>query len=773
MNRSLLSLLIGSMAYVSGAQAFVVSDIRIDGLQRISAGTVFNALPIGVGDDVEAPAVADATRALFRTGYFKDIQIGQDGKVLVVTVVERPSISEIVISGNKAIKTDDLKKGLGKAGLSEGEIFQQATLDAIRQELERQYVAQGRYGANISTGIEALPRNRVKLSIKIKEGKVATISHVNIVGNKVYPLAQLLDLFELKESHWYSFFSSSDKYSREKLTGDLERLRSWYLDRGYINFNITSTQVGISPDKAHVYITVNIDEGDKYTIGDVKLAGDLIIPEEEAKKLLLAKPDQTFSRKVITQTEASLSRRLGNEGYTFANVTGVPRADNDKKTVALTFFVDPGRRAYVRRINFNGNTKTDDEVLRREMRQMEGASANTEKIELSKLRLERLGYFKEVNVETPPVPGTSDQIDVNYTVQEQPSGSITASVGYSQSDGLLLGGSINQSNFLGTGNKVSIGLNKSDVSQLYSFNFTNPYYTVDGVSRGFGMNYRTYDYKDSDISSYAADTWGGNVNFGYPLSETQSINFGVSVEGTKVSTGDTSPKVFKDYLEEEGDRFTNFKATLGWSESALNRGLLPTNGYSQSVSSQIAVPGSTTTFYKLVYKGQYFQPLTDSLTARFAARLGYAGAYGSTHDVPFFEHFYAGGFGSVRGFKDNTLGPKAKQNTEGGDYNSMGGDTLIEGTVEVLFPLPFIKDQRALRTSVFFDFGNVFDNSGKKHEDVVDSSKPKLNELRYSAGLGLTWITPLGPLTFSLSKALNAKGEDETQIFQFSLGAPF
>ncbi|WP_330926790.1 outer membrane protein assembly factor BamA [Candidatus Sororendozoicomonas aggregata] len=773
MNRSLLSLLIGSMAYASGAQAFVVSDIRIDGLQRISAGTVFNALPIKVGDDVKVPAVADATRALFRTGYFKDIQMGQDGKVLVVKVVERPSISEIVISGNKAIKTDDLKTGLGKAGLSEGEIFQQATLEAIRQELERQYVAQGRYGASISTELEAQPRNRVKLSIKIKEGKVATISHVNIVGNKVYPLEELLDLFELKESHWYSFFGSSDKYSREKLSGDLERLRSWYLDHGYINFNITSTQVAISPDKAHVYITVNIDEGDKYTISDVKLAGDLIIPEEEAEKLLLAKPDQTFSRKVITQTETSLSRRLGNEGYTFANVTGVPKPDHDKKTVALTFFVDPGRRVYVRRINFNGNTKTDDEVLRREMRQMEGASANTEKIEMSKVRLERLGYFKAVNVETPPVPGTSDQIDVNYTVQEQPSGSVTASIGYSQSDGLLLGGSISQSNFLGTGNKVSIGLNKSDLSQLYSFNFTNPYYSVGGVSRGFGVHYRTYDYEESDISSYAADSWGGNVNFGYPLSETQSINFGFGVEGTKVTTGDTSPQVFKDYLEKEGDSFTNFQATLGWSESELNRGLLPTRGYSQSVSSQIAVPGSTTTFYKLVYRGQYFQPLTDSLTARFATRLGYAGAYGNTDDVPFFEHFYAGGFGSVRGYKDNTLGPKAMEDTEGGDYNSMGGDTLIEGTIEVLFPLPFVKDQRSLRTSVFFDFGNVFDNSGNDHEGVVDSSKPSFSDLRYSAGVGLTWITPLGPLTFSLAKALNPKDKDETQVFQFSLGAPF
>ena len=422
MKRSLLSLLIGSMAYASGVNAFVVSDIRIDGLQRVSAGTVFNSLPIEVGDDVESLQIADATKSLFRTGYFKDIQMGRDGDVLVVSVVERPSISVIEIEGNKAIKTEDLMNGLRSSGLSEGEIFQQATLEAIRLELERQYVSQGRYGARIEANVEALPRNRVKLTIKVKEGKVATIRHINVVGNTVFPQEDIIDLFQLKVTGMFSFFGSSDKYSREKLSGDLERLRSYYLDRGYINFNITSTQVSISPDKQRVYITVNIDEGDKYTINEVKLAGDLIIEEEEAESLLLAKEGETFSRRAIISTEEVLSRRLGNEGYTFANVSGIPTPDHDNKTVDLTFFVDPGRRAYVRRINFTGNTKTEDEVLRREMRQMEGASANTQNIEQSKVRLERLGFFRQVDVETPPVPGSSDQIDVNYTVEEQPSG---------------------------------------------------------------------------------------------------------------------------------------------------------------------------------------------------------------------------------------------------------------------------------------------------------------------------------------------------------------
>lgn len=771
MKRSLLSLLIGSLAMAPAAQAFVVSDIRIDGLQRVSAGSVYNALPVEVGDDVQAADIAGATRALYQTGYFNDIRMAREGDILVVSVVERPTISAIDIEGNKAIKTEDLKTGLQRSGLAEGEIFQQATLEAIRLELERQYVAQGRYGASITTSVEAQPRNRVKLGIDIKEGKEATIEHVNIVGNKAFPKEELLALFELEPSRWYKFFSSSDKYSREKLAGDLERLRSWYLDRGYINVDISSTQVSISPDRQHVYVTVNIDEGEKYTISEVKLAGDLPISEEEADALVLAEPGQVFSRKLVTASEEVLTRRLGNDGYTFANITGIPTPDHESKTIELTFFVDPGRRAYVRRVNFVGNTKTDDEVLRREMRQLEGASANTRQIEQSRVRLERLGFFKQVDVDTQLVPGTTDVVDVTYTVEEQPSGNVTASIGYSQSDGLLLGGSVSQNNFLGTGNQVSVGLNRSDVSHLYSFSFLDPYFTVDGVSRGYDIYYRTYDFEDSDISSYAADTFGGNVRFGYPLSETQAINFSAGVDGTDITTGSATPKVILDYLDREGERFTNFKTSLGWSQSELNRGLLPTAGYSQSLSLSLALPGSTTTFYKLTYRGQYFHPLTDNLTARFSTRLGYGGAYGDTTELPFFENYYAGGFGSVRGYRDNSLGPKAEQNDGSGDYNSLGGDVLIEGSVEVLFPLPFVTDQRSLRTSVFFDFGNVFSSSCSHL--VEDCFRPDFKELRYSVGLGLTWITPLGPLTFSLAEALNAKGRDETQTFQFSLGTPF
>ena len=566
MKRSLLSLLCGSLALsASVANAFVVSDIRIDGLQRVSAGTVFNALPVSVGDDVDGTAVANAAKVLFRTGYFSDIEFGQDNDVLVVSVVERPSISKIDIKGNKAIKSEDLLKGLKQAGLAEGEIFQQATLEAIRLELERQYVAQGRYGASIETRVEARPRNRVSVTIDVKEGKVAAIKHMNIVGATLFPREDLLDLFELSPTNWLSWYSSNDKYSREKLSGDLEKLRSYYLDRGYINFSIASTQVSISPDKEQVFITINVAEGEKYTISEVNMAGDLIVPEEEIKELTLVKEGQTFSRKLLTSTEEFITRRLGNEGYTFANVTAIPRQNDDDKTVAVTFFVEPGRRAYVRRINFSGNLKTDDEVLRREMRQMEGGSANTAQIEQSKVRLERLGYFKGVSVETPAVPGTSDQIDVNYSVEEQPSGSITASVGYSQGEGLLLGGSVSQDNFLGSGNRVSVALNKSDVRQLYRFNFDDPYYTVDGVSRGYDVYYSSSNYDKSDISTYTSDTWGASMNFGYPLSETQSINFGFGFDGTSINDGTDTAQVITDYMRDEGKKFNSFKVNLGWS----------------------------------------------------------------------------------------------------------------------------------------------------------------------------------------------------------------
>ena len=772
------------------AESFTVSDIRVNGLQRVSAGSVFAALPLNVGEQIDDRRLVEATRSLFKTGFFQDIQLSRDGNVLIVNVVERPSISSIEIEGNKAITTEDLMKGLKQSGLSEGEIFQRATLEGVRNELQRQYVAQGRYSAEIETEVVPQPRNRVALKININEGTVAAIAHVNVVGNTVFSEEDLTDLFELKTTNWLSFFKNDDKYSREKLSGDLERLRSYYLDRGYIHMDIASTQVSITPDKKHVYITVNVNEGEKYTVSDVKLSGDLKVPEDEVKKLLLVKKGQVFSRKVMTTTSDLITRRLGNEGYTFANVNGVPEPNDENKTVSITYVVDPGKRAYVNRINFRGNTKTEDQVLRREMRQMEGGWASTYLIDQSKQRLERLGYFKEVNVETPAVPGTDDQVDVNYSVEEQPSGSITASVGFAQSAGLILGGSISQNNFLGTGNKVSIGLTKSDYQTRYNFGFVDPYWTVDGVSLGYNAFYRKTDYDklDVDVSSYSVNSLGAGVSIGYPISETSRLTYGLTVQRDNLDTGAYTVDEIFDFIEKEGDSFTNFKASIGWSESTLNKGVLANRGHSQSLVLESTIPGSDLSFYKLDYRGQIFAPLTENYTMRFHTELGYGDGYGSTDRLPFYENYYAGGFNSVRGFKDSSLGPrstpsKARNNGDGPDDQgrytdpdqdpqAFGGNIMITGGAELLFPLPFVKDQRQLRTVLFYDIGNVFDTdcpiSTTQGCDGV-----KFQDMAMSAGVGLTWITALGPLSFSLATPIKKPDNAETQIFQFSLGQTF
>ena len=575
----------------------------------------------------------------------------------------------------------------------------------MRNELQRQYVAQGRYSAEINAEVIPQPRNRVALKININEGTVAAISHQR--GGQHRLLRRRPDRPVRTEDHQLAVVLQERRQVRpRKLSGDLERLRSYYLDRGYINMDIASTQVSITPDKKHVYITVNINEGEKYTIRDVKLTGDLKVPEEEVKRLLLVQKGQVFSRKVMTTTSDLITRRLGNEGYTFANVNGVPEAHDDDKTVSVTFVVDPGKRAYVNRINFRGNTKTEDEVLRREMRQMEGGWASTYLIDQSKARLERLGYFKEVNVETPAVPGTDDQVDVNYSVEEQPSGSITASVGFAQSAGLILGGSISQNNFLGTGNKVSIGLTRSEYQTRYNFGFVDPYWTVDGVSLGYNAFYRKTDYDelDVDVASYSVNSLGAGMSIGYPISETSRLTYGLSVQRDQIDTGRYTVDEIYDFLDKEGDNFTNFKASIGWSESTLNKGVLATRGHSQSLTLETTLPGSDLSFYKIDYRGQVFAPLTDNYTMRFHTELGYGDGYGSTERLPFYENYYAGGFNSVRGFKDSTLGPRStpsRGEAEGGrpgtvrdpdqDPEAFGGNILITGGAELLFPLPFVR----------------------------------------------------------------------------------
>ncbi|VFB19842.1 outer membrane protein assembly factor BamA [Pseudomonas fragi] len=773
-------------ASLAHAQGFKIADIRINGLQRVSAGSVFGALPLNVGEQVDDQQLVESTRALFKTGFFQDIQLGRDGDVLVITVVERPSIANIDIEGNKAISTDDLMKGLKQSGLAEGEVFQRATLEGVRNELLRQYVAQGRYSAAVDAEVVAQPRNRVGLKIRIDEGEVAAIKHINVVGNSVFDQTELDDQFTLKTSNWLSFFKNDDKYAREKLSGDLERLRSYYMDRGYINMEILSTQVSISPDKKQVFITVNISEGAKYTVRDITLRGDLKVPEDQIHALLLVQKGQVFSRKLMTSTSDLITRRLGNEGYTFANVNAVPVPSKDGNTVDIEFVVDPGKRAYANRINFRGNTKTEDQVLRREMRQMEGGWASTYLIDQSKTRLERLGYFKEVNVETPAVAGVDDQVDVNYSVEEQSSGSITASVGFAQSAGLILGGSITQNNFLGTGNSASLGLTRSEYQSKYNIGFTDPYFTKDGVSLGYNAFYNKTDYNDyydDGVSYYSINSYGAGATLGYPINETSRISFGLTAQHDSIEPGTYSADEIYDFIDREGKEFTNFKANLGWSESTLNKGILATRGYAQNLNLMVTVPGSDLSFYKIDYTGQTFLPVSASTSLRFHTKLGYGNGYGSTDGLPFYENYTAGGEGTVRGFESGTLGPRNTPAT--GTYSSagqayysdrdteaLGGNIMITGGVEYLFPMPFIKDNKSLRTSLFWDVGSVY--SDKCYlSTTTGCGGVDLSQMASSVGVGVTWYSPMGPLSVNLALPIRKPDDAETQVFQFSMGQTF
>ncbi len=771
---------------------FVITDVRLQGLQRISPGTVFNLIPVGVGDRVDELGVRRLIRGLFASGFFKDIRIARDQGVLIVTLAERPAIESIEIEGNKAIKTEALMDGLGQQGLREGEIFKQATLERVGLELERQYVAQGRYGASIETEIEDLPRNRVEIKIVIEEGKNSGIRHLNIVGANVFDEEELLDELELKHPSLLSFYRNDDKYSREKLSGDLESLEAYYKDRGYADFDIYSTQVSITPDRRQVYITIGVEEGDVYNIGDVNVIGELgDVNVEDLQALLLVEEGQTFNQARITATEDRMTATLGNAGFTFATVSGVPNVQDDG-TVDVEFFVNSGKRAYVRRITFTGNELTQDEVMRRELRQMEGGWASTAYIDLSKVRLERLGYFKGVDVETPQVAGTEDQVDVNFSVEEQPSGSVSATVGYSQGFGLILGGNYSQTNVAGSGNSLGVGISASRFQKSASFNFFDPYFTLDGVSRGFNIFARRLDFDERNIARYATDSAGAGVNFGFPIGETQRINFGALVDWTDITEGAFAAQEISDFIEKNGQEAVNLKLNFSWSSSTLNRGIFADRGTSQSLAFEVAVPGSDTSFYKLTYQGERFFPITRNWTLRLRTRLGYGNGYGDTDRLPFYEHFFAGGFGSVRGFENSTLGPRATppfQRDINGDIvldpntgepltlsfgrreDPFGGNLLVEGSAELIFPLPFVDDNRQFRPAFFVDVGNVFQTECPSVATTCFDFSA--DDLRYSVGFGVTWLTGLGPMTFSLSTPFNTQSFDEEERFQFELGRTF
>ena len=787
---ALAGLLAGCLTCHAAAwDTFRVADIRLQGLQRVSAGTVFNLLPVEVGDPVDAVAVRELIRGLFGSGYFDNVQALRDGNVLIVAVDERPAIESIEIEGNKAIKTEALLEGLGAQGLRDGEIFKQATLTRVGLELERQYVAQGRYAATIETTAEELPRNRVAIQIDIVEGKNSGIQHINVVGNTIFPQKKLLDELDLKHPTLFSFIRGGDKYSREKLAGDLEKLESYYQDRGHVEMAIASTQVGITPDKQRVYVTVNIDEGDKYTVAEVDLIGELNDVDPEAvRSLFLVESGQTFSRALVTATEERITGVLGNSGYTFASASGIPEIHEDG-TVDVTFFIDAGKRAYVRRLSFAGNTLTHDQVMRREMRQMEGGWASAAMIDLSKVRLERLGYFEEVNVETPEAPGTDDQIDVEFNVKEQPTGSITGTVGYSEGWGLILAGGYQQQNVAGTGNSLSLNLSWSDFVKSVHFNYFDPYFTADGVSRGYNLFFRRSDFHARNLARFSTDSVGGGINFGIPVGETQRLQFGLTVEQTKITEGLFAALEIADFIRREGEDFLNFKAEALWRRSTLNRGLFPTAGRSQSLALEVAIPGSDLSFYKLRYDGEMYFPIANNWSLRLRTEIGYGGIYGDTATFPFYENFFAGGFGSVRGFESSTLGPRA---TEGPntivydrDGSPIGGNLLIEASAELIFPLPLVENMRQFRPVLFLDIGNVFNTdcptaerlaaaSGVPVEEIVlRCSEVSADELRYSAGISVTWLTGMGPMTFALSVPFNGAPWDEEEAFSFELGRTF
>ena len=629
--------------------SFVVSDIRLQGLQRVSSGTVFNLIPLSVGDSLDSLAVRNLMRTLFSSGFFKDIQLARDGRVLIVTVVERPAIESIELDGNKAIESDALLEGLADQGLKEGEIFKQVTLERMGLELERQYVSQGRYGAGIETEIEELPRNRVNIKINIEEGKSSGIKHLNIVGAKAFEQRELLDIIELKHPSLTSFYKNDDKYAREKLSGDLETIEAFYKDQGYADFDIESTQVSITPDRQQVYISIAIDEGDTYTVSDVNLVGELgDVKPEDLRNLIIVQEGQTFSQALITATEERLTTALGNGGFTFATASGVPRL-NDDGTADIEFFVDAGKRAYVRRITFTGNQVTQDEVMRRESRQMESGWASTAQIDLTKVRLERLGFFKGVEVETPQVAGSDDQIDVNFSLEEQPSGSISGTLAYSQGYGLIVGGNYQQSNLQGSGNSFNVGLSLSKFQKSVNVGYFDPYFTLDGISRGFNVFFRRLDYDERNIARYSTDSAGAGVNFGFPIGETQRIDFGVSAEHTKITAGFAAAQEISRFIEDNDEKALLLKGNLSWTRSTLNRGVFADRGSSQSLALVATAPGSDLEFYKLTYSGERYFPVTRSWTLKLRTELGYGGAYGDTSALPFYEHFYAGGFGSIRG----------------------------------------------------------------------------------------------------------------------------
>jgi outer membrane protein insertion porin family len=736
-----------------GLEPFEVRDIRVEGIQRTEAGTVFNYLPVKVGDTVDQERASAAVKALFATGFFKDVRLEAEGNVLVVIVEERPAVAQIDVSGSKEFDKDKLKEALKQIGLAESRIFDRAMLDRAEQELKNQYISRGKYGVQITTTLTPLERNRVAISFSISEGKVAKIRQIRFVGNQVFGDRTLEKQLTLRTPGWFTWYSKNDQYSKPKLQADLETLRSFYLNQGYLEFSIDSTQVSISADKRDIFITINLTEGKRYRVSEVKLAGELVAPEEELRAFIKLRKADVFSREKLTETTKLISDRLGNEGYAFASVNAVPEIDREKSEVSFTLYVDPGRRVYVRRIDITGNSNTRDEVIRRELRQMEASWYSTEKLNRSRQRVDKLGFFSEVQINTPAVAGVADQVDVEIKVTERATGNLTLGVGYSSAENVVLSAGVSQQNIFGTGNALSFQVNTGSINKTYSLSYTNPYFTDDGVSRGFDIYRRDTDVSSLDVASYDTSTVGLGLRFGVPVTEYDTINYGLAYEQTTIGVFSDTPQRYIDFVNSFGETTDNYLATASWARDQRDSVIYPTRGRYQRLGSEVGLPGGDLTYYRLTYQHQWYYPLSQNLTLLTNGQIGYAEGY-DNRPLPFFKNFYVGGVNSVRGYATASIGP---QDSNG---DALGGKRQLIGNLELLFPFPGLEKDKSVRLSTFVDAGYV----GDKYE---------FDKLRYSAGLAFGWYSPVGPLKLSFGRPINPAPDDETEEIQFTLGTIF
>ena len=740
---------------------FTIRDIRVEGAQRIEAGTIFSYLPLKVGDAVTDEKASAALKSLYDTGFFSDVRLESDHEVLVVIVQERPAIAKIDINGAKEFNKEQLTEALKSIGLAEARIYDKSLLDKAEKELKRQYLSKGRYSAQVTTTVTPMERNRVALTFNISEGEVARIKEINIVGATVFKEKTLLDQLQLTTSNWFTWYTKNDQYSKQKLSGDLETLRTYYQNHGYLEFAVDSTQVSITPDKQDIYITINVVEGQQYKVSDVKLAGQFIVPEDDLKKLVTLKSGDTFSREKVTNSTKAISDRLGNEGYSFANINANPDINKEGRTAAFTFVVDPGRRVYVRHINIFGNARTRDEVIRREVRQMEGGWYSIELVNRSKERINRLGFFSDVTVDSPPVPGTTDQVDVNFTVVERQTGSIQLGAGYSSAEKVVLSTSISQNNLFGSGNSLTLSVNSGSISRTYALTYFNPYWTEDGIGRSWSVYDRTTNTTSlTGVSPYMTRTIGGDIHLSVPLSETNAYSFGMGYESTAVTVISNSPIQYLDFVNQFGDVAKTLKADVGFSRDSRDSILYPTKGLNQRYSLEAGLPGGDLKYYRATVNEQLLTPIGYDISLSFSGQLGYGHGYGGM-PLPFFKNFFAGGVGSVRGYYTSSLGPHTQ--TIVGSVLNLGGTEMITGSMEALFPMPGLKNDKSFRLSTFIDAGNVYGNGDGF----------SLGALRYSAGVGLSWYSPMGPLTFSYAVPLHAQPFDNIERLQFQMGTTF